>query len=1575
MKKIIAISITIILAMPQQSQALRPLITSNSVVLPSLQRNLTIDGSRQADNVNIFQSLYFDREGKDLQRIKEINLLIEDTDLEAYRKLATFIQEGRFYAIDEGLLKKVFPFFEVLDKLDDHGTTSLGHTLEVYDAYVRIVTLDENNYHSNRQITFEASNNLSGLRQEARGLQRRIKVSGQEADKQKLEELEMKLLKLGRSLNDIKKQKISLTTKRRLRDLLSRLKMFKRDSKNKELFYLLPILHDVGKMVKSSGHAEIGARYFVRPILEKLGFDDEQIEYAKTIIWKHVDISTVITTERTPEYLRQGENGLITQEMMDILTILSLADRSYGDRAHRMNNDEFDNYLEWGDLQSARWEEENNNWHLVRLARYLKFSSLDDSQSKIEEMIAAGHITEKDALLFQEYMGSRIKVFDYADAVFQYIVDKDATGRVLVKLLVILSKMAEKYGDDIYRINLFKKPEFWLEVIYKAADEVDVKLSPHELEKKLSNSGLVFSENTDRFLNVAINVNPGYKSSSAGLEQSELFFSNVDINIENENKIGPIKAVIFDWDNTVMWERNELYSHQIRIILEIWYGKNNYGKDSSQWKLAEAFYYSTLGIGCEQRFQNAMESAPQGNKSTASPEQLADRLRERVQAEMQSQLFILRNNLENELVPGVLDFIRQLRKLKVPIYIVTANSWLISTEAVRELGFDEFVDGVYGVGSPEFPDFKKEDVFNHIRKKYSWKPEEVLVVGDSETDILAAKTAGMKFLAVVHDEYGKRNFQAWKADAILPIENKFIKTVVVMRDATYLYTVREGDEKLDEYGEDYSLFKLGDPDIVQKYAIIIKSEIEKELGEHIRKNPDAWRIVLHIVQGGNNASGILSKKVAEMLGIRMSIVETPDPYLGPMGAKGYAAISSGKDREKAIRGNHKIANPDSISQKNIIFIDDSVVSGSNLNEMRRIHQEAGTASFQAFVLFKLESADFSFEDQFNKMKIEPNGVVNQLIKLLTDERFIYINSCIRCIFNLEDDKLNELLERVSLRILLNLYVYGIRRNYKAVTSVAIELNKRMLGQAKFLDFDQIKKVGLNVFNDDFDELISKNNYDIPWEKVHNVLDKIRVHILAHYFKTAKTDAELRTTGMLFDEALRYEGIKVEEEFLGVVIRVMKQLYNDPFVLSEDLSRVLDITKEETVKAYSILQKSSTAQLLFSNKSDYLRHVGIMKDVLGERSFWKKVFDGQAPYPLLAEFHLALQCNKRCPYCWSLSIDYDKTGNPLSEQEIVQLIEEFSMNGVKTISINGGKEPLMNPLSLRAIEFAKQRGLYVMLVTNGVLLNKKTRDRLISFGVDQVRVSLDTINPEIYQEIYDSNPEECNRIIKNLQELVILNKQQPAGEKTSIGIGVVVHKRNYDRIFEICEFASRIGLDFIDIRGLTESKVERYFTDEELSIIGQQGKEAKRRFGKSLTIDFREESFRGAYLKGATRCWKSTREVPINPYGVISNCALASNPGFDKNHAMGNVRDTDTFGDLWKNTSFHRENIKPEDCKECHYGDAILNIAVEKFRRDELYGISLEQQPFLFLEKRAAALVNINNAKIFNIMIEVLKAAA
>jgi MoaA/NifB/PqqE/SkfB family radical SAM enzyme len=252
-------------------------------------------------------------------------------------------------------------------------------------------------------------------------------------------------------------------------------------------------------------------------------------------------------------------------------------------------------------------------------------------------------------------------------------------------------------------------------------------------------------------------------------------------------------------------------------------------------------------------------------------------------------------------------------------------------------------------------------------------------------------------------------------------------------------------------------------------------------------------------------------------------------------------------------------------------------------------------------------------------------------------------------------------------------------------------------------------------------------------------------------------------------------------------------------------------------------------------------------------------------------------------------------------------------GPTKVMFSGFAETLVHSAWHEFVAFEKQRGNGVLVATNGVLLNPPNRRRIVELGVDQLTVSLESLEPDSYEDHRPGG--DFLRVRQNL--LALRDDIRAARAPTEIVLNYVVSRSTASQILPFLRWMHSCGFASLALIRLMLPGVETDYyrteglSDEEYRAIDF---DAVRRLANSLSIrvfwsspdecGFRSCSlpFEGVYLSASL-------DVSVCPFG-----------SFKRELVFGNLRDT-PFRELWDRRDFaaFREGCRqgefPEFCRD------------------------------------------------------------
>ena len=295
---------------------------------------------------------------------------------------------------------------------------------------------------------------------------------------------------------------------------------------------------------------------------------------------------------------------------------------------------------------------------------------------------------------------------------------------------------------------------------------------------------------------------------------------------------------------------------------------------------------------------------------------------------------------------------------------------------------------------------------------------------------------------------------------------------------------------------------------------------------------------------------------------------------------------------------------------------------------------------------------------------------------------------------------------------------------------------------------------------------------------------------------------------------------------------------------------------------------------------------------------QKLALGDDIWPEMAEIDLTDACNHRCLFCIYGSTRVSK--NFLKFEDLLNLLPQLRVKGIKSIVFKGGGEPTISPIFSKSLSYAHSLGFEIGLITNGSNLRGENFYTVLNL-CKWVRISLDAGSDEIHQVIH--NPCKSikfgfNEIIKSIGELLV--ERNLRNTDLMIGINFTASKDNYKDIDKTAKLAKELGADYICFR--TVMCVGDEMSDRTWEEILKSFELVKKYDEKNFKVITRYQK-KGFFEH---RDWKSCLSpaliVICQANGDITACC--DSRGIPE-YVFGNIREM-RFEDIWK--SMERKNI-------------------------------------------------------------------
>jgi len=454
-------------------------------------------------------------------------------------------------------------------------------------------------------------------------------------------------------------------------------------------------------------------------------------------------------------------------------------------------------------------------------------------------------------------------------------------------------------------------------------------------------------------------------------------------------------------------------------------------------------------------------------------------------------------------------------------------------------------------------------------------------------------------------------------------------------------------------------------------------------------------------------------------------------------------------------------------------------------------------------------------------------------------------------------------------------------------------------------------------------------------------------------------------------------------------RIVRSYFTNPSKPTQELWDEIgrnSISYEDLITAYETIQKIGLIQDMFTHDSVYPRIIGYIREQLTSTEDLERVFtkSDKPVIPLAIEFHPSLGCDARCKNCSNVCNerfqDYPVVGNALTQERLEKIIDVGIDIGVRRMSFAGGGEPMLSPMTIPSLVYARERSseINLGLYTNGIRLASLDDSELekLARSVDRLRISLDASNAQDWAAYKKREAEDFQKILRVMDRINRVRNRHNSSMK--IGASYILRPdMPIEDVYNFIDLCHNHGLDFCDIKdccGVNFGGQTKYYINLNNQRREQIGDLVGKIRIKSINGDYGEmnvalEDFfvsegyshelgiKPKPILIPSRCWmaRMNRKLTIGPYGEIYPCSDAANPGI-VNRLNGETRMAiltefdckeklkKQFMDFLTRTSKKKDSFYPPSHIYCVPSNMDFNIAMEKLFVDWDSGIPIRNQP-------------------------------
>ena len=304
-------------------------------------------------------------------------------------------------------------------------------------------------------------------------------------------------------------------------------------------------------------------------------------------------------------------------------------------------------------------------------------------------------------------------------------------------------------------------------------------------------------------------------------------------------------------------------------------------------------------------------------------------------------------------------------------------------------------------------------------------------------------------------------------------------------------------------------------------------------------------------------------------------------------------------------------------------------------------------------------------------------------------------------------------------------------------------------------------------------------------------------------------------------------------------------------------------------------------------------------------------DGDAFSPSLISWNLTRLCNLKCPHCY-LSAG-KKADGELTTDECLGLLDEMQDLGTEMVILTGG-EPLLRKDIYDLATACSGKGLWVVMGTNGVLLDDSVARKMVECGVKGVGISIDSIDPAKHDS-FRGGPDSWQYSVRALEVA--------RAHGLEVLVQTTVMDMNRDEIPQLIDFARDKGAWSFNLYFLVQTGRGQRMNDlsaSETETLLTDLVEAQEDYKPMLVRSKCAPQFkRIAYDLGRTGlesggCMAGTEYCRITPDGDVTPCPYMT-------VTAGNVRQQ-SFTEIWRDSPVFAALRDPSRlggrCGACEY---------------------------------------------------------
>lgn len=338
-----------------------------------------------------------------------------------------------------------------------------------------------------------------------------------------------------------------------------------------------------------------------------------------------------------------------------------------------------------------------------------------------------------------------------------------------------------------------------------------------------------------------------------------------------------------------------------------------------------------------------------------------------------------------------------------------------------------------------------------------------------------------------------------------------------------------------------------------------------------------------------------------------------------------------------------------------------------------------------------------------------------------------------------------------------------------------------------------------------------------------------------------------------------------------------------------------------------------------------------------RQYFQKAEDALGPTadhePVCLYLETTNRCNLLCTTCPRTYEQLEPEAD-MSWELFTSLIDQYP--NIARVVLHGIGEPMLVKDIAQRVKYLKDRGVYVLFNTNGTLLNEVNGKALIDAGLDELRVSLDAAESDVYQMV--RGKDFFDKIVENVGRFTAMQRELNA-PKPRVSLWLTGLRETVDQLPNFVRLAHKVGVFEVYLQRLVffedpmsdkslaraESALFEHTTAREEALIQEAENVAKKlgvMFSASGAVDPGESIKKQKDDAPWSLCRRPWSLMYITANGRVLPCCIA--PFSMKGYGAFTLGDATqaTLKEIWNGTEYQRfregllTSAPPPACANC-----------------------------------------------------------